>query len=535
MRSAQVRFAAVGDPVGAANAQLLDVGRPGSWRAAPDRWLDDCIEAFSAIEAARRTEIAQPEGRIAHSNTAGLLHLVALQLHQSADVLGDDPRWPQAVWALEQAVKARAFQDELVTSGAWSALVARDERLAAAVRVEESARLPDGYYSESVLRRARIAQKHRVEDLQSEWRGTGRHVPAVGAGPVSIERLRAALREGEAYLGLVETADGPLWIAVSPDAFSAGRVATRPAVRGEPDRSPLSIPVTFVALVREVVASADTLLVCPEGDLIAVPWQLLPRAAGRDVCEVVALVPSAGTLVHLRELGPPAIGSVLSYLGVADDAAANVAGLKELGCVNREILSVAERFPAERRRVITSAAPNALHRIRGLPDHFDVLHLACHATSHGIFLGGRWVPPVELAATRLTGTILFVTGCWAGAFDTNDHNEMTGIVRQLMVVTRSRVAIISRDPVIDAASPLFANLVVSALLGKRPDADALPFPGAPRNVGQAVEWARHVMPDVDEADIDDLVPDPQVFIDPRSPRWWSPWMVFGDPRIRLVE
>jgi hypothetical protein len=129
---------------------------------------------------------------------------------------------------------------------------------------------------------------------------------------------------------------------------------------------------------------------------------------------------------------------------------------------------------------------------------------------------------------------LLLTGCSAGDFSEHDNNELLGVVRQLIIVTRSRAAIVSVAPVPDHAAPVFADLVVSALTGHNPGRP-WPVPARPLAVGPAVAWARRALRERSRNDVAHLIPDPDAFPRPWDPRWWTPWFVVGDPRATLAS
>ena len=107
-------------------------------------------------------------------------------------------------------------------------------------------------------------------------------------------------------------------------------------------------------------------------------------------------------------------------------------------------------------------------------------------------------------------------------------------MRQLLISTGARAAVVSLAPVVDAAGPLFSDLVVSALTGQAPHRPWT-LPAGPMNVGDAVRWARLRMRDLTPEAARwlhrDLVgsPEPE-----DASSWWAPWFVVGDPKARLA-
>jgi hypothetical protein len=171
--------------------------------------------------------------------------------------------------------------------------------------------------------------------------------------------------------------------------------------------------------------------------------------------------------------------------------------------------------------------------------HVGRLHITSHAYAPGFqFSGDRVVTPIDLADMALTADILLLTGCYLGAFGHDDSNEFFGIVRQLLVATGARAAVVSLDVVIPESPLIFSDVLVSALTGRAPDRPWT-APGEPLDVGDAVRWARLKMRelDVDAArrllglgpdEAPDKRPGPA-----RREGWWSRWFVLGDPSCRL--
>ncbi len=128
-------------------------------------------------------------------------------------------------------------------------------------------------------------------------------------------------------------------------------------------------------------------------------------------------------------------------------------------------------------------------------DRVPLLHLACHASRDGILLSkdGGWTTPLDLLDLTVRADVLPLTACNAGGFSTTDNNEFLGVVRQLLVATEARTAIVSAAPVAEVAASLFADLFASAWTGRS-------APGRPWNpppnaltAGASVEWARGMM------------------------------------------
>ena len=106
------------------------------------------------------------------------------------------------------------------------------------------------------------------------------------------------------------------------------------------------------------------------------------------------------------------------------------------------------------------------------------------------------------------------------------------MVRQLMVVTAARAAIVSAAPVAEVAGSVFADLVVNALTGRC--AERRPWMDPPTSLAAsaAVEWARSHMPSLSRDDVRSVVGPGEGALDVRS-SWYMPWFVIGDPAVRV--
>ena len=437
----------------------------------------------------------------------------------------DDPRCPELVWGLEQIVKARSMQDQLLAREMWPRFLARDDELRrlsnelglARVGLENRQRagqnLEADYLHQAIAQLER-ALRHRLEDVAD-----GVELGLASAPVPSWRELQAVLRPGELYVGLVFCRN---------DLFLRCRL-TADTARFDSVR----VPELMASLLHHLVSKKvtwqqagdvrrnayellglpetriDTLLICPDRQLVAVPWHLLepdrPRAFLGDRL-AIGIVPAAGALVSMRRVERPQAGGT-TYLGVAhaDDT---------LITVDAEIENVrASYFPQTGNCLHTGSG----HLLVEETGHVGLLHVASHAYAAGLVFGERTITPITLAEISLTADVLLLTGCYLGAFDRADRNEFVGIVRQLLLATGAGAAVLSPEPVPQQAGNVFADLVVSALTGRAP---GKPWEGPPEpmTVGSAVAWARLRMREMRRA---------------RKDLWWSPWFMVGDPATRL--
>jgi CHAT domain-containing protein len=291
-----------------------------------------------------------------------------------------------------------------------------------------------------------------------------------------------------------------------------------------------------VSLLQGIPDWADTLLISPDGPLMGLPWHELPLPPGgphRTVGEryAIGILPAAGVLRQLRsqESQTPE----LAYLGVACDGASSV-GHRRLECADAEVETIASTYFTPTGAV---AFPTEVcHKFFDEQRRVQLLHCSCHAERGGLLLSrtNEWTTPMDLLHLGVQADLLLLTGCNAGDFARDDSNELLGIVRQLLVATRARAAIVSLAKVPDAAGLIFADLIVSALTNQSP---SRPWrtPGSALPVGRAVAWARRRMRGLTREELQPLVPSRGPAIEPNHPSWWAPWFVVGDPTVMVSE
>jgi hypothetical protein len=309
-------------------------------------------------------------------------------------------------------------------------------------------------------------------------------------------------------------------------------------------------PSQSTELLGGLPDGVSTLLISPDGDLAGIPFHCL-AAPNQDRDEPILLserysvgiVPAAGTFVQARKAAAADCAS--SYLGVACNADGVIPG------VDLEVRHVAERYfggPPPGETFLTEQNRSIFDQ-RG---SVRVLHLACHAGPHGLLLGrdDKWLTPIDLLGLQMKAEILVCTGCSTGRFSGEDGNEFLGIVRQLLVATGARTAVVSLQPVPDAAGVALADLLFGALTGDEPFLGWGLRPSlGPSPLAEAVERARARMGELDADAVGPLLgglpscgarlrdftgslsPAPP---DPSHPMWREPWFVVGDPTVRLL-
>lgn len=513
-------------PQAEANALLARAELAALHDDSADRFADQCLAAFAGYERGRADRIL-PSDREAHDQSRDLMFLLlGPRIAAFLDERPDDPRGAELVWGLEQIVKARSMQDQLLARELWPRFLARDDELRRLndelerARVALEAKQRDGKNREAddlhdAIARLERQLRHRVEDVAE-----GVELGLVSTPVPGWREVQAVLRPGEMYLGLVFCRDDLFLrcrLTADTARFDAIRVPEVMAsllhhlvVERRPWHQAGETRRRAYELLSLPAPGIDTLLVGPDRQLVAVPWHLLepdrPRAFLGDRL-TTAVLPAAGTLVTTRHGAPEPAGPAFAYLGVAHAD-------KTLTTVDAEIENVrASYFPRTGRCLFTGDG----HRVVDERGHVGLLHVASHAYASGLVFGERTITPIALAEMSLTADILLLTGCYLGAFDRADRNEFAGIVRQLLIATGAGAAVLSPEPVPQEAGNIFADVVVSALTGRAPDKDWAP-PPEPMTVGQAVSWARLRMREMRRA---------------RKDLWWSPWFVVGDPATRL--
>ncbi|MEU9075433.1 CHAT domain-containing protein [Kitasatospora sp. NPDC048538] len=542
-------------------------------QAGGDEWMYTAVEALKRYEQARPSLRAPSEREINDRTVvADGARILAGKAIRSAASVSDRRVWDELVWLLSEAPKARSFQDQHLQDETWTSVAADDVTLSelmtrrqnltrerddlelviagALIGGHFSSRLPAMEEELQLQQDGLNALDHQVADrFQRLYHDEPERVELLSSPPVGPDELQALLTPGEAYLSYrwhdgtplrstvtrtgvtVEVAAGITTAAVDA-AVAAGREGDDLHGRGFPPTEQLIGPLTD---------RIDTLIISPDSLLIGLPWHLLPAPApsapDRTLGEryTVSVVPAAGVLRHLRTHAPYAmqVERKAAYLGVA----CNGGDYKPLGLVDREVEITRRDFFSDEPG---SACFVTAHCEQFLTGGCDVglLHLACHAEPHGLLLSldGTWTRPTDLLSVpgrRFGADVVLLTGCSTGDFSQRENNEFLGVVRQLIVATGARAAVVSLAPVPDEAGLLFADLFVSALCGTGPNRP-WPAPDRPLTVGPAVAWAQQTMRRrVRERDVEALIPGSDEAY-PTDPAWWSPWFVVGDPKAKTT-
>jgi len=437
----------------------------------------------------------------------------------------------QCLWETEQLTKSTDLLDQLVLRQLFADPLLRElaARAAEARNALASLRGPiadaPALLSRHRAQRDRLHAAVRVAERELREResvvadDSGGKREAIRPQVVSVDELQTQLQPGELYVGFLWNGGALIRLKVSATTgLSVERAADPPAaplweqVRTWVDAARNHGPVptwseSGTDLLGELPGDVRTVLICPDGELANLPWHALPYK-GRTLEEwvTVATVPSASTLVHARSRKP--VTPEAPYLGVAEYADGAIP------LVDEEVRLVRERhFPDS--EILESGRSNALLSRRG---HVGLLHIACHASREGLLLaGGRVVQAHELARLELSADVLLLAGCDLGRFDFDETNRFDGIVRELLVATGARAAVVSAARVKDELGLTFSLAVAEALTGSA----SRPM-GTSMSVGAAVTWARaKIRSQVTAAT--------QPSGDPSLP-----WFVIGDPAARLT-
>ncbi|MGQ4400193.1 CHAT domain-containing protein [Streptomyces hayashii] len=437
-----------------------------------------------------------------------------------------DSRWNELVWGLEHAMKAPLLQEEKLQE-LWHRLLRDDEILRTHARNEESAQInlefeiKEGHTSEAEsireqLHAHRQAREERITQLTRTSRGDP--IRLASAPPVGISNLQGKLTPGQVYVGLVEGRGGnilrsrvmkeiySLDVAMAPDLVQAILKAERDGTNIDSLPAAIRDAVYSAAskLIGPMPAEVDTILVCPDWHLVAIPWHSIHSD------RVTSVVPAVGIYAGWQPNYDTS--NQRPYLGVAYNYEGNF-------IVDHSVRQICGKYFPESGSVLTSDYSNSLFAQRG---HVEILHIACHATAGGIWLGGRWVTPIDLLDVPLTARILLLTCCDTGEFATDTRNEFLGIVRGLLTVTHAEAAVVTYTTIDEPAACVFADLLIAALKNVGQTS---------ANIGDAVEQARRKTAELPDRDVKILLPESHSMMAlARTPSWWDPWYVFGDPK-----
>ncbi|GEM_PF-7112853 len=535
-------------PAELASAVELRAAMIGLHAGPTDEWMDTALEAVYLYEAGRASRLLPVEREFNDQlGRHGFTMIARTAGRWAAERNESDPHWSQLVWGLEQVVKARSLQDQQGEREVWLRFLASDAALRRATDEIEHARFDldeavgsrdaePASAARAALETARRAQRERLEEIAEESEKT---LSLASSPTVEISELQAQLTPGEMYIGFVMchgdqvlrsqvTSSGARFEAVqAPDVAHLLQKERHAGEITEADREMLHRAAG--ELIGFPDSAVDTLIICPDRDLVAVPWHVLPARPGGLLGDtfITSVVPAAGAFMQQRRgidnESADNNRAQLSYLGVSDSCH------DHLPSVDWEVQNICRTYFGESGRCLVTGQADRFLEQEG---HVGLLHLACHAGVGGLVFSGGIVTPIDLANMQLTADILLLTACNAGAFAHDENNEFFGIVRQLIVSAEAKAAVVSLKVVSDSAAPLFADLIVSAL---RHEGTARPWslPTAPLSIGAAVQWARRQMRHMTGAQARPLVPDEMVEPSPDDPDWWSPWFLVGDPRARM--
>lgn len=540
---AQQAFQTAGRPVEYAGAVSVRLAaEPDYWRESPEDWLALASEAVGSHETARAAYVSDPDYESKDTGAGWGFRMIARQAARAAGRISP-PRWQTLIWDIEQTIKARSLQDQWNGSEIWDDLKTRDPVLreadgrleAAKLEIDLEMQRPDPEEgriatARSQERAARVQRRERAQILLDEH---DKLIEMVSSPRVRVEEVMGVLGHDERYVGFISA--GRL-LRTWADARSSGaeeiilpihtqRGLTDLGYHGYRKLDTIENLVCEAAplLIGEVPTSTKSIIVCPDRELIAFPWHLLPTLLPDRYRGTIVISPSAGTFAAVRAGDPSFRADGMSYLGLAHDGSGST--LAQLRWPDIEVGRIARDYFPESGEVFGTTSEEPLESHSG---RRQILHLSCHATALGVYLGGSWMTAVDLAKANLEAAIIVLSGCRGGAFSRGDDNEFTGIVRQLMIATRAKAAVVSAANVPDPASLVFCELLVSGLTGRNPDRP-WPTPDRRLGVGEAVEWARERMRAMTPAQAEELVPDRRFMNDPRGSSWWSPWFVVGDP------
>ncbi|MEU2207580.1 CHAT domain-containing protein [Streptomyces hygroscopicus] len=536
-------------------------------QAGGTEWITGAVDALHTYEQARPS-LRIPRDREINDRTiiANGTRVLTSKVSRSAATMGQHPLWQELIWLLSEAPKGRSFQDQHLQDDTWSRLAADDGTLSDLMTrrkdlTREQSNLQQMIKATLITRsddevqvmKERLRRKeHELEDIDRQvarrfqhiYHDTPERIELLSTSPVTPEDLQASLEPGEAYISYRWNDGAPLRTVVTRNSVTAGlargvtsEFATAAVKAGRlGEVLPSSAFPSADRLLGPVSDDIDTLIISPDSLLVGVPWHQVPSPdpsnSNLTLGEryTITVVPAAGILRHLRAYRPRSEPSRRdsAYLGVACDG-----GGEGLVFVDQEVETTrSNHFADDPGSGFLGTADCGRFLEHGCSA--GLLHLACHAEPQGLLLSlnGTWTRPTDLMnvpGRTFDADILLLTGCSAGDFSREENNEFLGVVRQLIVVTGAKAAVVSMAPVPDAAGVLFADLFVWALNGKGPDR---PWrtPDRPLAVGPAVAWARQTMRR--RLRVDDV----KALITgcehprPTHASWWSPWFVVGDPR-----
>ena len=340
---------------------------------------------------------------------------------------------------------------------------------------------PDRRIRTLAARRAELERTVR----ERAWFAAG---PGVAGRPITLARARAELgddalviylRDARTLRALV-VAGGRAWsvalgrFAAAEEALlrlradldaQAGRALPQrlaDSVRAATRRDAAAVGQALLAPLLPYVGDRD-LVVVPTGELITVPWAVIPGAAGRPVS--VAPSTSSWRAARARMLSRPD-GATRALL---------VAGPgNERG--RPEVEEIAALSPAA--AVLTGAGATAAATLAALPDA-DLAHVAAHgryqsdnALFSGLELTGGPLMGYDVHALERTPPMVVLSSCDLGLHDVRPGDESLGMASVLLSAGTSTV-VASVCRVADDAAMAAMTRYHRALRSGRPPAAAL--------------------------------------------------------------
>ncbi|WP_343387790.1 CHAT domain-containing protein [Candidatus Amarobacter glycogenicus] len=462
------------------------------WNTGERAEFPDLIEqGLQAFERARKGRSFGSERNSFQVEWAGLMTVATLLLCGNGDKLA---------WKVEQALKARSLDEENRAMEhlqiVYTDELRQAEHLVYRLRdqLENNsfsmlirASFEDGFATSAEDREAERERKRRAlreaeERFDRLFEATLQRSPELrsldpGKLP-SVGDVQSVLRPGETYVGfvwhedhglarLVLPAAGPLQVeAVQDEAFEELSAVITKATEFHGQSGRWELPSELgKRLVGELPAGTQRIIYSPHGPLTLLPLHLLEVTVAGNVRPgrlPSVVVPSISMLVRLREEAPEERAH--PYVGAAHNPGP---GRGDIPGVIAEVKKVYEHYFPQSAQPFLDPETG---RLFGQAGTTRVLHLACHASPHGLLLNygdDGWCTPAEFRALGWRCDLLLLTGCSTGRLnDEEGTNEFSGVVRLLMAVTGAKAVVLSRDPVVDAAGVLFADGLFAALTGK---------------------------------------------------------------------
>jgi hypothetical protein len=385
------------------------------------------------------------------------------------------------IWRLEQAIKARTFEDN-ASEQAWESglqqsdpetrqvrggierfrieLDARKRELAAKVRDSVGSNADHDAAAaarDNVDRQLKHLERRERERLQTFYSGGESARSLYKSGFSSIAETMTLLRPGEAYVGYIWAGEslvrtmlpwyGPESMTVRPfdRTMMAWLEQAAAGVRGlvgpdptETTQDDLDAHVKS-SLLGDLPPGVDPLIISPDGPLVGIPWPQIAESSAaidseRDTQYAISIVPAPGTLRLLRATNRQSRRGL--YLGVACDPG-------DLPLSEITVSRIAQDYFSDdyENGFVPTRECSTLPR---RTDHVQLLHFACHAERFGLRLSveDRWTTPIDLSEFGLRADMLLLTTCHTGDMKGHDGyrplgNEFVGVLQGLLLATHA--------------------------------------------------------------------------------------------------